>query len=217
MIPFIVFVTATGVSVVVHWLVHLRSHRPLNVRDTTQRSLAYGLAAMLVVAASGHFVEPLRSGLVAIVPPLIPFPDLVITATGLFELVIAAVIVVPATRKLMAWVLVAYLIAVFPANVLAATSVEHPDAPSTPLLLRGLIQIVFIASAVIIARTAEGITVRALIDRFRRRGSARLARAQARHGERLATDVEPAQPQETTIAAPDAETSTLKRCGPSLA
>ena len=59
----------------------------------------------------------------------------------------------------MAWVLVAYLIAVFPANVLAATTVDHPDAPSTPLLLRGLIQVVFIASAVLIARRAGGITV----------------------------------------------------------
>lgn len=204
MIPFIVFVTVTGASVLAHWLINVRSHRRFNVPDTTQRSLAYGLAAMLVVAASGHFVEPLRSGLVAIVPPLIPFPDLVITVTGFFELLLAATLVVPATRKLVAWVLVAYLIAIFPANVLAATSVEHPDAPSTPLLLRGAIQIVFIAAAVIIARTAEGITVRTLIDKLRGPRSARRVQPGARRGDGLATDEEPTQPQETTIAAPDA-------------
>jgi uncharacterized membrane protein len=182
MVPFIVFVAAAGASMAAHLLHHLRSHRPLGVVEFTQRSLAYALAAMLVVAASGHFVEPLRSGLIAIVPPLIPFPDLVITVTGLLEVILAVAILVPVARTLVAWLLVAYLIAVFPANVLAATTVDHPDAPSTPLLLRGLIQVVFIASAVFIARTAGGITVRTLTDRWRRRGSVRLPQLPASEG-----------------------------------
>lgn len=199
MAPFIVFVTVAGASVLAHWLNHRRAHRPFDALDSIQRSLAYGLAAMLLVAASGHFVEPLRPGLAAIVPPFIPYPDLVITVTGFFEAALAVGITVPATRKLVAWVLVAYLITVFPANVLAATSVDHPDAPSTPLLLRGLIQVVFIASAVLIALTAQGMGMRTVIDKWRSRGSVRVPQPASPAGHLLPTDKAPAKPEGTGL------------------
>ncbi len=164
MVPFYVFLGVTAVSAVIGLIAARRTCKP---GKGWQRPLAHGMAAMFLVAASGHFIEPLRSGLIATVPPIIPFADLVVTATGILEIVFAAALLVPASRRLAATATVLYLLAVFPANVLAATVVDHPDAPSTPLLLRTVIQLVFIAAAVVIARTGSGPGVRDVLRRLR--------------------------------------------------
>jgi uncharacterized membrane protein len=164
MVPFFVFLVVTAVSAVIGLLATRRTGKS---GKGWQRPLAHGMAVMFLVAASGHFVEPLRSGLIATVPPIVPFPDLVVTATGIVEIVFAAALLVPVSRRLAATAAVLYLLAVFPANVLAVTSVDHPDAPSTPLLLRALIQLVFITAAVVIARTGSGPAVRDILRALR--------------------------------------------------
>ena len=167
MVPFFALLVVTAVSAGIGVVAARRTGEP---GKGWQRPLSHGMAVMFLVAALGHFIEPLRSGLIATVPPIIPLPDVVITATGLVEIVLAAALLVPASRRLAASATVLYLLAVFPANVLAATSVDHADAPSTPLLLRAAIQVVFVAAAVVIARTGEG---RGLRDALRMLGSRR--------------------------------------------
>lgn len=159
MVPFIVFLAVTAISAVIGLLVAKRSGR----RGRWQASLAHGLAAMFLVAATGHFIEPLRSGLIATVPPFLPLPDLIVSATGVVEIGFAVALLLPLSRRLAGTAAVFYLLAVFPANVLAATTVDHPAAPSTPLLLRTLIQLIFIAAAVVVARTADGLGPRDIL------------------------------------------------------
>lgn len=146
MVPFIALLAVTGVSFFA---------RPARFRAETPgrrlaSAVAHGMAAMFLVASSGHFVEPLRSGLEATVPPQVPFPGVVIAASGVFEIVLAAALVWTRTRPVAAVVTFAYLIAVFPANVLAATTVDHPAAPDTPLLARTAIQVVFLGASAFI-------------------------------------------------------------------
>jgi|SRR5690625_2089397 len=104
-----------------------------------------GMAVVYVCTAITHFVEPQRSGLIAIVPSLIPAPALVVTLSGVVELGLAAGLVVPRIRRWTALASIIFLLAVFPANVVAAAGVDHPAAPTTPLVLRALAQLIFIA------------------------------------------------------------------------
>ena len=52
-----------------------------------------------------------------IIPPWVPRPALMNQLSGVAEIVLAILLVIPATRSLAAWGIIALLIAVFPANV----------------------------------------------------------------------------------------------------
>ncbi|MBO1900389.1 hypothetical protein J4H92_00305 [Leucobacter weissii] len=110
------------------------------------------MAAVYVCTGVTHFVEPQRSGFAAIVPPMIPEPGLVVAASGLAEFALAAGLTVPRTRRLAAVLSALFLIAVFPANVIAAGGVDHPAAPTTPLLPRALLQLVFLGVSIAAVR-----------------------------------------------------------------
>jgi len=85
-----------------------------------KRPLLYVMAPVYVVAGILHFVVP---GLYAqIVPPWLPWPVGLVYLSGLAEILVGLGLLVPRTRVLAAWGLVALLIAVFPANVYMATS-----------------------------------------------------------------------------------------------
>lgn len=75
-----------------------------------------GLAAILAVAGIGHFrsTEEFR----AQVPLFLPAPDLVIYASGVVELLLAAALVVLPERRAQVGVVTAvFFIAIFPGNV----------------------------------------------------------------------------------------------------
>ncbi|WP_168582724.1 DoxX family protein [Gephyromycinifex aptenodytis] len=120
-------------------------------------ALAVGLSAMFIVTAVAHFDPTRRPGLISIVPPVIPAPGLWVSLTGVLELMGAAGLLVPAghgpVRALAAWCLAALLVAMFPANVYAATAKRSPTAPHTPLVPRTAIQGVFLLAAIIVAST----------------------------------------------------------------
>lgn len=120
---------------------------------------AAGMGAVFVMTGLTHFVEPQRSGLVAIVPGFIPLPELVITLTGIAELVLAVGLIVPRTREWAGVAAVIFLLALLPANVIAAGGVDNPAAPSTPLVPRLLLQAVFIgfAAAPVLDRLRRGV------------------------------------------------------------
>src|SRR5690625_2133788 len=120
---------------------------------------AAGMAVVFLFTGITHFLEPQRSGLEAIVPAFVPDPALAVTLSGLVEFVLAVGLVIPRTRRWAALAAVIFLLAVFPANVIASGQVSHPAAPTTPLLPRTLLQLVFIgfSSALLFRKSAASL------------------------------------------------------------
>ena len=84
------------------------------------------------------------------VPRVFPRPDLMVSATGVFEILGGLGLVIPAVAPVAAACLVMLLIGLFPANVRAAR--EHltiGGRPATALPLRALLQLVFIVAVLV--------------------------------------------------------------------
>ncbi|MDC0681865.1 DoxX family protein [Sorangium atrum] len=110
--------------------------------------LRYALAAMFLLTGSAHFGSR-RAELVAMVPPALPYPELLVAATGVLEIAGAAALLVPRLAPWAAAGLTVLLVAMFPANVYAARAgLSLGGSPVTPLVPRTLMQIVFVAAAV---------------------------------------------------------------------
>ncbi|WP_406077395.1 DoxX family membrane protein [Micromonospora sp. NBC_00858] len=115
-------------------------------------ALRVGLALMFVLTGVAHFVGQRRAGLIAMVPPALPRPALLVTLTGVLELVGAVGLLVPATARLAAAGLGLLMLAMFPANVSAARrGLTLGGKPVTPLGPRTALQIVFVATAAVIS------------------------------------------------------------------
>lgn len=113
-------------------------------------AIAVGLAAMLVLTGIAHFAPPLRRDLIAIVPPRLPAPGLLVTLTGVLELLGAAGLLLPETRVAAAACLL-LMLTMFPANVYASRMPNPPKSMTTRLPQRIAIEIVFLAAAVAVA------------------------------------------------------------------
>jgi len=120
--------------------------------DAWPPALRVGLALMFVLTGFAHFAEPRRSGLIAMVPPRLPRPGLLVTVTGVLELAGAAALLVPATARWAAAALGLLMIAMFPANVSAARRrLTLAGQPVTPLVPRTALQVLFVAAAAVIS------------------------------------------------------------------
>ena len=109
-------------------------------------SLRVALAGMFLVTASAHWGKR-RTDLVRMVPHVFPRPDLLVTLTGILEIVGALGLLLPGTARLAAFSLSLLLFCLFPANVRAAREkMTIGGTPVPPLLPRTLIQILFIAA-----------------------------------------------------------------------
>lgn len=114
-------------------------------------ALAVGLAAMFVLTGIAHFAPPLRADLVTIVPPRLPAPGLLVSLTGVLELLGALGLLLPATRAAAAGCLLVLMLAMFPANIHASRMPDPPKSMTTRLPLRIGMEIVFLAAAVAVA------------------------------------------------------------------
>ena len=104
----------------------------------------FALATMFAFTSVAHFA-PMKKDLIAMVPPRLPRPDLIVLLTGVLEFAGAAGLLVGATRLWAAWGLIALLVAMFPANVSAALrGVTLRGRPPTPLWIRTSLQILFV-------------------------------------------------------------------------
>jgi uncharacterized membrane protein len=144
MAPLITLLAGSIVARIVGWL-------GVDYVDTWTKAIAIGLAAMFVLTGVAHFVPPLRPALIAIVPPQLPAPGLLVTLTGVLEFLGAAGLVVPATRVAAAGCLLLLMLAMFPANVYAARMPNPPKSMTTQLPLRTAEEIVYLAAAVVVA------------------------------------------------------------------
>ncbi|WP_432956720.1 DoxX family protein [Micromonospora haikouensis] len=119
--------------------------------DGWHPALRVGLAALFALTASAHFTGR-RADLIAMVPPRLPRPGLLVTVTGVLELAGAVALLVPATAGWAAAGLGLLLLAMFPANASAARrGLTLAGRPVTPLVPRALLQMVFLAAATAIS------------------------------------------------------------------
>lgn len=130
---------------------------------TWRGSAAHGLAVMLVMTAGAHFVPPdvtfmpNHADMVAMVPPFVPFPALVVYLTGVLESAGAVGLVLPATRRAAGICLALLFVLMLPANVHAALSgVTLAGEAATPLWRRIPEQILYIGVALWAAGVMEG-------------------------------------------------------------
>jgi uncharacterized membrane protein len=144
MVPLIALVIVTLAARLAGWL-------GWDYTNGWPAAIAVGLAAMFVVTGIAHFVQPLRSGLIAIVPPMLPAPARLVTVTGVLELLGAIGLLIPQTRVAAALCVALLMVAMFPANVYAAGAKRSEHAPDTRLVPRTLMQALFLASAVLVA------------------------------------------------------------------
>jgi len=115
--------------------------------STAPGALRYALAVMFLLTATAHFHPNTRPDMIRMVPPRMPFPEVLVTVTGLLELAGAIGLLVPAVTTLAAYCLMALLIAMFPANVYAARAgVEFAGQAAMPLVWRLPLQLVWIGA-----------------------------------------------------------------------
>ncbi|GAA4860156.1 DoxX family protein [Pseudonocardia benzenivorans] len=115
-------------------------------------ALRGALAAMFLLTASAHFLAPRRHELVAMVPPGLRRPGLLVTVTGVLEIAGAAGLALPATYRLAAGCLAVLLVAMFPANVHAARTGGSLGGRSvTPLVPRTAMQVLYVGCCAAVA------------------------------------------------------------------
>ena len=111
------------------------------------------LAVLFVIAGILHFIfTPVY---VRIMPPWLPSPTLLVQISGLFEILGGVGLLIPPSRRLAAWGIVALLIAVLPANIqMAADHTHWPSIPPWLLWARVPLQLPLILWAWLYTRTS---------------------------------------------------------------
>lgn len=145
MAPLLTLLVGTG-------LARLTGLLGVDALDGWLPALRVGLALMFVLTGLAHFGLGRRAGLVAMVPPRLPRPDLLVTATGVLELAGAVGLLLPPTYRLAAACLALLMVAMFPANVYAARhQLTLGGKPVTPLPRRTVEQVLYLAAALTVA------------------------------------------------------------------
>ncbi|NUO57675.1 MAG: DoxX family membrane protein [Hamadaea sp.] len=117
--------------------------------DAWQSALRGGLALMFVTTGVVHFLPKWRRDMIAMIPPRLPRPDLLVTLTGVLELAGAVGLLIKPLAPLAAICLALLMLAMFPANVQAARrGLTLGGKPATPLPLRTVLQVIFVGAAV---------------------------------------------------------------------
>ena len=81
-------------------------------------SARIAMSVMLVFTAIGHFT--FAKGMAMMIPDFIPYKKEIVFLTGLFEIAAAVGLLLPATRVVTGYLLIAFFILILPANILAA-------------------------------------------------------------------------------------------------
>ena len=118
--------------------------------DDWPSAIAVGLAVMFTMTGVAHFVG-LRRDMIAIVPPRLPAPGLLVTVTGVLELLGAAGLLYPPTRVAAAVCLFVLMLVMFPANIYAARMPNPPKSMASRLSVRTAEEVVYLAAAMMVA------------------------------------------------------------------
>jgi uncharacterized membrane protein len=112
---------------------------------TWQASARDALSLMLVFTGVSHFTF-MKEDFVRMMPASIPWPQAMVYFTGVCEIAGAVGLLFPEFRRAAAYALIAFFLAVLPANIHAARAgVTLRGKPATSLWLRIPMQMLFIA------------------------------------------------------------------------
>ena len=75
----------------------------------------YFMASIYILAGIMHFKNP--KFFLAITPKWVPSPDKINILVGIIEIALGILLFIPKTQSIAAWLIIALLVAVFPANV----------------------------------------------------------------------------------------------------
>jgi len=113
-------------------------------------ALRISLAAMFLLTASAHWGRR-RADLIRMIPPQFPRPHLLVSITGVLEILGAVGLLIPTVAPFAGLSLSLFLLAVFPANVHAARErLAIAGRPATRLIARTAMQVVFVTATVAI-------------------------------------------------------------------
>ncbi len=90
--------------------------------------LLYLMAAVYVAAGIYHFVNPKLY--MKIMPTYLPWHLQLVYISGVIEIVLGILLIPEGTRSVAAWLIIAMLIAIFPANVQMAVTFWQKNSPS---------------------------------------------------------------------------------------
>jgi len=128
----------------------------VNTPGTEHRARVWSLvgktvfASLFIIAGVGHFAA--TDFFLKIMPPYLPFHLTLVLVSGVIEIVLGVLLLLPRYSRLAAWGIIALLIAVFPANVHVYQHQELFPLPSFVHLLRLPVQGVLILWAMAYAR-----------------------------------------------------------------
>lgn len=111
------------------------------------------LAIFMIGAGTMHFVNP--EFFLKIMPPYLPLHSGLVMVSGICEIVLGIMLLVPQSSRLAAWGIIALLIAVFPANIYLFQNQNLMPASPVIHFLRLPLQGVFILWAYWHTRPAE--------------------------------------------------------------
>lgn len=107
------------------------------------RSAALALVFVwFLLGGIGHFV--LTDAFTSVVPPYIPYPRLVVLATGAFEIVAALALLRRASRERVGWALMAFTICVTPVHIDMLINADRHAIGAPALWARLLFQPVYV-------------------------------------------------------------------------
>jgi len=89
----------------------------------------YLMSLLYVVAGASHFRIPALYK--SIMPSWLPWHSEIVFISGLIEIVLGVLLLVPATRVSAAWGIIILLILVFPANIQMAMNYSRDKNPAT--------------------------------------------------------------------------------------
>jgi uncharacterized membrane protein len=103
----------------------------------------YLMAFLYIIAGLNHFRKP--GMYIRIIPPAFKNPNLINTLSGAAEILLGILLLLPVTKKIAAWGIIALLIAIFPANLYMLQDKKASfGLPKWILFLRLPLQIVLI-------------------------------------------------------------------------
>ena len=104
----------------------------------------FGIAFTL--AGINHFVN--ENFYLRMMPPVLPQHLFLVYLSGVFEIALGILLLIPKYSRLAAWGLIALLLAVYPANIYMALNPQlFPEFSQSALYLRLPLQVVLIAAA----------------------------------------------------------------------
>jgi uncharacterized membrane protein len=109
-----------------------------------KRLLKYLLAIAFVLAGINHFLNP--AFYLRMMPPVLPAPLFLIYLSGIFQIALGILLLIPKFTRFAAWGIIALLIAVFPANIYMWMNIEQ-FSEFNPWLIRLRLPLQFIIIA----------------------------------------------------------------------